>query len=81
MADKHTGPDSSENQQTRRQFIRKLLVASAYAAPVISSFSDANAASSDGFSFKVKSKKDPSPMMSPSGMGMSMSMGTGMLWS
>jgi hypothetical protein len=91
LTKKRNGQDSNESQHTRRQFIRNLLVASAYAAPMISSFSvsSARAASGSGgsgskFSFMISKKKSPSPMMSPSGMmggsGM-MSSGTGMLWS
>lgn len=78
MTDSRTGQDSGQNHQTRRQFIRKLLAASVYAAPVISSISVANAKKSSGFSFMISSKKSsPMPMMSPSPMGMGSGMGSG----
>jgi hypothetical protein len=68
-------PEFIEPQQTRREFIWKILAKSAYVVPAITSYSVASAVATSKFNFMVKDKKDPSPMMSPS-----MGMGMGMLW-
>jgi hypothetical protein len=81
--------DLGAGHQTRREFIRNVLVKTAYAAPVIATFSVSNVSAASSFSFMISKKKSPSPMMSPSMMGssgmgssgMMKSSGKEMLWS
>ncbi len=89
MRDNPPSQDDFRGHQTRRQFIQSVLIKSAYAAPLIATFSVSNAGAASSFSFMISSKKSPSPMMSPMGMmmmgsggsGGMMTRGMGMLWS
>ncbi|MFC1492174.1 hypothetical protein ACFLQ0_06275 [Nitrospinota bacterium] len=92
MADSPIEKDDFEAHQTRRQFIRSVLVKTAYAAPIVATFSVANvsAKKSPSFSWMISSPMmmmmmmmSPNPMMmgGTANMPPGTPMGMGMLWS
>lgn len=60
--------DDRPQNRSRREFIRKVLLTTAYAAPAIVSLSLSNNARADGTTLKTKSPGSPMRMMSPTTM-------------
>ena len=89
MRDNPPSQDEFRGHQTRRQFIQSVLIKSAYAAPLIATFSVSNAGAASSFSFMISSSSSMMmQMMSPMGMmgssgssGGMKTRGKGMLWS
>ena len=89
MRDNPPSQDEFRGHQTRLQFIQSVLIKSAYAAPLIATFSVSNAGAASSFSFMISSKSNMmmqmmSPMammMGSGGSGGMMTRGMGMLWS